>query len=477
MPAFDPRPTLGAPDDDPHIWLEEVEGSAPLAWVAEQNAKTLARFGGPRFKADTATLAAIFDRPDNIPYVSRRAARIYNFWQDAEHKRGIWRRTTLAEFMKDTSDWELLLDGDALASAEGEDWVWQGATTLAPGHERAILRLSRGGSDACVLREFDMTGKAFVEGGFYLPEAKGGIAWLDADTLLLSSAYGGEAMQTRSGYARTVRLWRRGADPLAAPVLFEIDKESMATGGVVDHTAGTERVWYFDRFGFFDERVWLGDRSGPKLQLDLPTDAWIGWNRDRYVVKTRTPWTVDGKTYAADTMLGGEIADLTAGKHRLTVLFEASERVALKDFFWAGGRLLLSILDNLRPRYDVVTPSASGWVGGRFEGLPESGVVSAWRLDMEETESNGDVLVNAQDPLTPSTFSLYPKDGAPTILKRAPAVFDARGLVVTRHEAISVDGARIPYMQVGPAGEQGRSRLERFPTNRPASDRGWHHQS
>ena len=347
MPAFDPRPTLGAPDDDPHIWLEEVEGEAPLAWVKEQNARTLARFGGPRFKADTETLAAIFDRPDNIPYISRRAGLIYNFWQDAAHKRGIWRRTTLAAFGKDAPDWDVLLDVDALAAAEGEDWVWQGASTFPPAHERAILRLSRGGSDACVLREFDLTRKAFLQDGFFLPEAKGGTSWLDADTLLLGSAYGGEAMQTRSGYARTVRLWRRGADPLSAPVLFEVAEESMAGGAVVDRTGDGERVWFLDRFGFFDEHVWLGDRDGPNVQLDIPTDAQLGWNGDWFVLKTRTSWTVGGKTYAPDTMLGGRIADIAAGRHQLEVLFEASERVALKSFFWAGGRLLIAILDNL----------------------------------------------------------------------------------------------------------------------------------
>jgi prolyl oligopeptidase len=457
MPAFDPRPTLGAPDDDPRIWLEDIEGEAPLAWVAEQNAKTLARFGGSQYAADTDTLAAIFDRPDKIPYVTRRGGLLYNFWQDADHPRGLWRRTTLDEFVKDAPAWETLLDLDALASAESEDWVWGGSSTFAPAHERAILRLSRGGSDACVLREFDLARKAFVEDGFHLPEAKGGIAWLDADTLLLASAYGGEAWQTRSGYARTVRLWKRGADPLSAPVLFEIDQDAMATGAVVDRTAGTERLWFFDRFGFFDEHVWIGDRTGPQVRLDLPTDGSIGFNRDWFVLKTRTAWTVEGRTYAPDTMLGGSIADIVAGRHRLEVLFKPSERVALRNFFWAGGCLGLSILDNLRPRYDMLTPSAAGWEKSRFEGLPETGVVSAWRLDMEESESNGDVLVNAEDPVNPSTFSLFATGMAPVLLKRAPAVFDAAGLVVTRHEARSVDGERIPYVQVGPAGETGEA--------------------
>ena len=37
----DPRPTLGAPDDDPYLWLEDIEGSRALDWVEAQNAATL----------------------------------------------------------------------------------------------------------------------------------------------------------------------------------------------------------------------------------------------------------------------------------------------------------------------------------------------------------------------------------------------------------------------------------------------------
>jgi prolyl oligopeptidase len=455
MAAFDARPTLGAPDDDPHIWLEEVEGEAPLAWVAERNAETLARFGNAEITAQGDMLAAILDRPDKIPYVTRRGGLLYNFWQDAEHPRGLWRRTTLAEFTKDEPAWEILLDLDALAAEEGADWVWHGASSLPPAHERAMLNLSRGGSDACVLREFDLTRKAFVPDGFILPEAKSGFDWLDADTLLLASAFGGDAMQTRSGYARTIRLWRRGTDPAAAPVIFETSAENMAVFAAVDRSAPAERVWFIDRFGFFDKHLWMGDRRGPQVKLDIPTDAAFDTHGDWILLKTRTPWTVDGATYAPGTLLAGSLSGLLAGAPRFQVLFEPGDRVALRGFFWAGERLVLSILDNLRPRHDAFTPKASGWEQSPFEGLPETGVVSAWRLDMEEMESKGEVLVNAQDPLTPPTFSLFAPGSAPLVLKRAPAVFDASGHVVTRHEAVAVDGERIPYVQVGPPGETG----------------------
>ena len=262
MHAPDPRPTLEAPDDDPYLWLEEIGGKRALAWVETQNAATLARFGDARFAADREILAAIFDRPDNIPLIARRGPRVFNFWKDAAHPRGLWRATTLDSYRSEQPEWEILLDLDALAASEGEDWTWSGAATLPGAHDRAIVKLSRGGADAVVLREFDLASNGFVPGGFTLPEAKGGAAWLDRDTLLLSSAWG-EGMATSSGYARTVRLWHRGADPLTARVIFETSADRMAVWADLDREAKNQRVWFVERLGFFDTVVSIGNSTGP----------------------------------------------------------------------------------------------------------------------------------------------------------------------------------------------------------------------
>ena len=161
MPV-DARPTVAAPDDDPYLWLEEIEGARALAWVAAQNSATLAAFGNATFASDRDTLAALLDRPDHIPFVVRRGQHLYNFWRDANNPRGLWRRTTLDSFRTEQPAWEVLLDVDALASRDKEDWLWHGASTLPVTHDRAMLSLSRGGSDAVVLREFDIEAKAFV---------------------------------------------------------------------------------------------------------------------------------------------------------------------------------------------------------------------------------------------------------------------------------------------------------------------------
>jgi len=453
---IDPRPTIEAPDDDPYLWLEEVEGERALAWVEAQNVATMARFGDAGFEADRDALAAIYDRPDNIPLIARRGARLFNFWKDAEHPRGLWRATTLDSYRTEAPEWDNLLDLDALATKEGEDWIWSEAATLPGSHDRAILMLSRGGADARVLREFDLASRDFVPGGFTLPEAKGGAAWLDHDNLLLSSAWG-QGMATHSGYARAVRLWRRGTDPRAAPVIFETDPDRMAVSADVDRESEGECVWFAERLGFFDQVVWIGDRSGPKTRIDVPTDTSVTWHRGWLAVKRRTPWTVGGEIHPPDTVLGISFAAFLLGYRRFAKLFEPAERRALQGFFWTGGRLVLSVLDDLKPVFEVLTPGETGWSRERITGLPDIGVANVWPLDVRTEESTGDLLASAQDPLTPASLFLVPPLAAPQLLKRAPQTFDPAGLVVTRHETISEDGTRIPYVQVGPAGKTGEA--------------------
>ena len=452
--TVDDRPTLNAPDDDPFLWLEEIEGKQALDFVERQNELTLQAFGGKAYEHDRDVLAAIYDRPDNIPYVTRRGNDLHNLWKDAVNPRGLWRRTTLAEFRKATPAWETMLDIDKLAASEGEDWLLSGIVTT-PGSSRAILSLSRGGSDAVTLREFDLGTKSFVANGFTLPEAKGGVDWLDADTLLLSSAHG-EGMATSSGYARTVRLWRRGQPVDQAEVIIETTADHMVIYGSTDDSGPEPRVWIVDQIDFFNGAIWLRDAAGSMTKLDLPTGVWMQAHGDWFAIKLRKDWQVEGRTYATDTVLGISLSAFLAGRRDFAVLFEPAPRRALQGLFWAAGKLVLSILDELRPHFEICTPSAAGWRRETLAGLPEIGVVDVWALDRHPSESNGDLLANVQDPLTPPSLLLLERGVAsPTVLKQAPKTFTADGLVVTQHEAISIDGERIPYVQTGPAKETG----------------------
>lgn len=452
--TVDDRPTLSAPDDDPWLWLEEIGGTQALDFVERQNELTLQAFGGKAFVHDRDILAAIYDRPDNIPYVSRRGTDLHNLWKDATNPRGLWRRTTLAEFRKARPAWETMLDIDKLAASEGEDWLLSGIATM-PGSSRAMLSLSRGGSDAVTLREFDLATKSFVADGFTLPEAKGGADWIDADTLLLSSAHG-EGMATTSGYARTVRLWRRGQSIEQAAVLFEASVNDMAAYGHIDRMTPNRTIWFGRMLDFFNYSVSIGDQTGPVSKIDLPTAIELQAHGDWLAIKPREDWSVAGQVHKADTVLGILLSDLLAGRREFAVLFEPAPRRAVQGFFWAAGKLVLSILDELRPRFEVCTPSAAGWSRETLPGLPEIGVVDVWPLDRHPSESNGDLLANVQDPLSPPSMLLLERGVAsPVVLKQAPKTFTADGLVVTQHEAVSIDGERIPYVQTGPANETG----------------------
>jgi prolyl oligopeptidase len=287
-----------------------------------------------------------------------------------------------------------------------------------------------------VLREFDLTKREFVSDGFNLPESKSSTVWLDRDTLLLASPLG-SGMATRSGYARTIRLWRRGTDPLSAPVIFETKEVQ-------------RNVLFFEKPGLIESNIWIGDRTGPRTKLDVPSDASIWVHGDDWLVaKLRTAWTIAGEPFKPDSVIGIPFATFLVGGRHFVKLFEPAERRALQTLFWAVDRLILGILD-LRPMFEVLTPNERAWACEALTGLPETGSASVWPFDTEEYESNGDLLAIAHDPLTPpSLFFIEPK-APPVLLRCAPEDFDATRLVMTRHEAVSSDGTRIPYVQVGP---------------------------
>ncbi len=420
---IDDRPTITAPDDDPYLWLEEIEGPRALDFVERQNRLTLDKFGTSGFARDRDLLAEIYDRSDNIPYVTRRGRLLYNLWKDSQNPRGLWRRTTSEQFRSPNPQWETLLDLDRLAAEEGQDWLLNWTQTLPGANARAILSLSRGGSDAVTLREFDIDAKAFVADGFVLPDAKGGAQWFDAETLLLSSAYG-DGMATTSGYARTIRRWRRGQGVAAAPVIFEAtSREHMAVYIDIDRTGSIPRVWFVEKIDFFNQIIWLGDETGAKQKLDLPTDVWMETHRDWLAIKLRKAWSVGGQTFAPDTVLGISLSAFLGGDRHFTVVFQPGPRRALQGFFWADGKLVLPILDELKPVFEVRTPSANGWIRDTLRGLPEIGVVDVWRLDNDESESNGDLLANVQDPLTPPSLMLIEGVSRPALLKQAPEDF------------------------------------------------------
>ena len=441
-------------DDDPHAWLEDVGGDRSLEWVRARNAECVAELAeGESFRGLEARLLGILDSDARIPVVSKIGDRFYNFWRDARNPRGLWRRTTLDSYRTAEPAWETVIDVDALGRAEGENWVWHGATVLRPDDRRCLVSLSRGGADADVVREFDLETKSFVPDGFALPEAKSRVAWRDADTLFVATDTGPGSL-TESGYPRTVREWRRGTPLATAPIIYEGRVEDMIVSAFHDPTPGFERDFVVRRPTFYTTD-WFLRRDGVNVPLEKPADAEVHVHREWLFLELRSPWTSEGTTHPAGTLLAADLERYVSGDRTVQPLFTPGPRSSLTGFDATRGHVLLTSLDNVRSRIDVATWRDGAWHRRPLPGVPEIGTARATAVDDIESD---DYFLVTSSPIQPSTLALGRVSGtagdplAPAeSLKRSPDFFRTDALSVTQHEALSRDGTRIPYFQIGPA--------------------------
>ncbi|MBO1752872.1 S9 family peptidase [Actinotalea sp. BY-33] len=472
-PSSGPRDSsVATAPADPYLWLEEVEGPEALRWVEERNAEAMAALEGPELERIRGEVLEVLDSQEKIPVVVEADGHLYNFWRDAEHVRGLWRRTTLDEYRTPTPTWEVLLDLDALAEAEGESWVWHGASRLRPGSTRALLDLSRGGSDADVTREFDLETRTFVTDGFVRPEAKGGVSWIDRDTLFVATDTG-PGSTTTSGYPRIARRWHRGTPLEQAEVVFEGTVEDLAVSAHHDRTPGFERDIVVRALDFYHQEVYLLGPDDVATRLEVPTSAEVSLKREWLLVELREPWEVDGATHPAGALLGTRLVDFLAGGRDLEALFTPTPSSSLAGTSWTRSHLVLTVLDDVTHHLEVLTPRDGGWsrrtLGAADVGAPALGTLSVAAVDSNDSD---DLWLTGTDYLTPTTFSrvslgeVADARGAteatdPTSavqvehLKRGPAFFDASGLTVAQHMATSADGTRIPYFLVRPVAAEG----------------------
>ena len=432
---------------DPYLWLEDVTGPAALDWARERNAETLGELSGSaRFAELRTEIRQVLDADDRIPYVGRRAGYLYNFWQDAAHPRGLWRRTTLAEYRRDQPDWDVLLDVDALATGEDENWVWKGATMLRPGgYRRALVQLSRGGADASVVREFDVAQRGFVADGFTVPEAKTDVGWIDADRIYVGTDFGPGSLTT-SGYPRLVKEWRRGTPLSEAAVVYEGKPDDVGVHAFHDPAEGFERDFVVRNIEFFRSE-WYLRTGGDLVQLAVPPDAIVGVHREWLLIQTRSPWAVDGTSYPAGALLAARFDEFLAGRQELTTLFEPDAHTALSYHAWTRGYLILNMLHDVRSQLTVLTPPGERWQRAALAGVPEY-----TQTDVVETDpyDSDEYMLVSSGFIQPDTLRYGQVGGGLEVLKQAPAFFDATGLAVRQFFATSADGTAVPYFVVGP---------------------------
>jgi prolyl oligopeptidase len=451
--------TSPATDDDPYTWLEDVDGERALEWVRARNTEAMDRLAAAAGFADLEReVLEVLDSDAKIPMVSRAGGLLYNFWRDADHERGLWRRTTLEQYRTDDPEWEVLLDLDALSAAEGESWVWHGAQVLRPDCRRALISLSRGGSDADVTRELDLDTLTWVEDGFVRPEAKGGLGWVDPDTVFAYTDLGPGTMTT-SGYPRTVRRWTRGTALADAPLVYEGEPDDLYISAHHDRTPGFERDLVVRAIAFYRQQVFLLAGDGGLALVDVPESAEVNLHREWLLVELREEWQTGGRTYPAGALLAARLDGFLAGSRDLEVLFRPSDTTSLAGLTWTRTHLVLTVLDDVRHEVRVLTPPTSsadggagsgGWTTSDLPGAPELTTVSVAGVDPDESE---DLWMTTSGYLTPTTLSLVtlaPAGSDPEPLKSMPAFFDASRHTVEQHMATSDDGTRVPYFLVRP---------------------------
>jgi prolyl oligopeptidase len=454
-PPPSPDPTAAPPaapaadPADPYAWLEDVSAARSLDWVRAQNARTDAALAGAAdFAAREDALRAILDSDAKIPEVDRLGAHYYNVWRDAAHERGLWRRTTLDEYRKPQPRWETVIDLDALAATEDVPWVWHGAECLRPDYTRCLVALSRGGSDADVTREFDLVAKQWVADGFVRPEAKGGLSWIDRDTVYVATDFGPGSM-TASGYPRIAKSWRRGTPLTDATTVYAGQPDDLSITAFHDPTPGFARDFVSRALDFYREELHLRGADGALAKVDAPDSAIKTVHRDWLLLQLRDPWTVAGRTYAAGSLLAARFDAFMTGERRLDVLFEPTSSTALEHAVWTRHHLVLNVLEDVRNRLTVLTPGDDGWTGAPFTGAPAFGTLGVRAVDADDSDA---VWLTATDYLTPSSLALAEVGRAPEVLKTMPAFFDAARDLIEQHFVVSDDGTRVPYFLVRPRG-------------------------
>jgi len=446
---------------DDHLALEQVNGDEAMAFVRGENQRSLAALtGDPRYETYRREAEAILTATDRIPGPGFLGEGIGNFWQDAANPKGVWRRTTLDGYAAADTRWETLLDIDALARAEGRDWVWKGSDCLAPDETRCLIFLSDGGKDALFVREFDTTTKRFVDDGFTLPEGKHRIEWLDRDTLLVATDFGqenGHGTLTESGYPYIVKALKRGQTLAQATEVYRGDASDGGYGvspSVYRDAQGRPTAVIVTRpLDTYRQETWeLVD--GRPVKLELPERVNIyGVQGGSLIVSPDEDWSRQGRDYKAGSLLAICIPCLraTTGPAALSnqadVIFQPTDRQSIGGVRVMNDRVVVAISDNVVGRLAVFQNR------GEF-GWPRTDIATPENISVslgDASKGSGRFFYSVEGFLTPPTLSLADvDDGSTRVLRQGPARFDASTHVVEQFQTASSDGTMIPYFVVRP---------------------------
>ncbi len=430
--------------EDPFLWLEDVESEKSLEWVEQWNKKTLDVLKSQKnYQAIYEKNLEIYNSNDRIADPSIYGNFIFNFWQDEQNPRGIWRRTSLNSYLSGNPAWETLLDIDKLSEQDDIKWVWKGATGLFPDYNKFMVSISKGGGDAVVIKEFDVISKSFVEEGFELPEAKGSVSWIDVNTLMVSTDFG-EGITT-SGYPMQVKAWTRGTLLSDAKMLFDGEKEDMGIWGMTELTAKKTYQLISRRTSFYSGTYYVIE-NGKLVKLDLPNDIDLSAIFNGLVLlQLKSDLTAENTTFKQGSVVSIDYNDLIAGKKNYQLVVEPDERSSITGLATTKNVLLVNMLNNVKSELFRYTYKKE-WKKEKIEA-PEFGNISLASSD-SESDNYFFYFTNFLEPST-----LYSGDaGRKNVVKvkSLPSFFPTEKYQVQQFEATSKDGTKIPYFVVGP---------------------------
>jgi prolyl oligopeptidase len=439
-------------DDDPYLWLSDVYSPKALDWVKQQNARSDATLkSDPLYARDRDAILSVLNSNDRIPEGSLEHQWVLNFWQDASHVRGIWRRTSIEDYARPSPSWHTLLDVDQLDRDTHQNWVWQGAE-CAPSEQRCLLSLSPGGGDAKVVREYDPERRQFLDPGFSLPLAKSSVVYLDEDDLLVATDFGPGSL-TPSSYPRIVKLWRRGQPLGSARTLFVGRPNDMSVDPAVFRGPFGVVPLIIRKPSFFRSDFYFVRADGTTLKLPLPQDTELHGVTDGQLIATlQDDWRVQGKTIEHGALIALPIFDFVRTGHlpRISVLYTPGPHAMVDEASAGRDAVYAAIYENVKGSIHAFRRSAGRW--------------SDTRLDLPDGGSTSITSTNAWGPqayfrfasfLTPPTLYAYDGKSPAQAIKAEPARFESASVSVEQYWATSKDGTRIPYFLARPRGTSG----------------------
>lgn len=429
--------------EDPYLWLEEIEGAKALEQVKDWNAATEADLTKiPGFEDRRQRALAILNDPNQIARPSEvMGDLVANHWVDADHKRGLWRVSPLADYLAGKPVWRTLIDVDALGKAEGKSWVWHGADCLPPEYQRCLISLSPGGSDADVVREFDLTTGKFVESGFVVPESKNSVTWVDRDTLMVAMAEG-EGTVTKSGYARIVKEWKRGTPWSAATKLAEVTEDDIGISPVAVMDGDIRRVGIRRSVGFYEAQLSMRAPDGRWVDLPIPETA----NFNAVISGQAIATLVEPLgAFQPGSVVAFDIQQMLAGqKPQPQLVMAPSKTQAIEDVSASDNVLWIKALDDVSGKLFALRRQADGSWSSKATPLPANSTIQ-----IVGTADKQDIaFATVEGMLTPTTLMSVDANGTIGTVQALPAQFDESKFTVDQRFATSKDGTRVPYFLV-----------------------------